>query len=345
MADQRAGKSIDEMEADAGELEVSVPAPPMQSDETDPWKAQSRKSDEFSETDGEPRVKLYTLSIPNKTKIGDRDNPGFRKLCLDKKLTIEPRELIRCIVLERVKPKISVVPFKTAEQLSNDEPWKKYLGYSFDGKKPTPDSAGFYFPRCMCSKDSPFSICSLPSKFEKGGGDVIVEDLKDGECPWGRWPNTLPTETLIRFKIKEETPSCNDNIIFYCYDLDILVPFRIFFKVTSANTAKEFIRSCTKGIGDEAVKYPWYAFEAQITVEDHGNYAIPKILNTGKFTTPSKIQPIITWFNTNRPSLVKNLIEEMKDAKERKEKQDKADSFDPEKLENSGGKQDAESSK
>lgn len=325
MPDERSGKSIDQMEAEAGTVEDTVEAPPSPDD---PWAGQARKKDEYSDRDAKPRVKIYTLGIPNKPMKDGAVNPAYRRLCLDSKLAIAPRDLIRCIVFHRTYPNIAQIPYK---EQSKDEPWKNYLGYSMDGIKPTPDSTGKFMKFCsqdvaknldtgeMGWKESPFLMCSQPTVFKDGEPQETSLDVR--ECPWGRWGNSMSLADREKYKIKADTrPLCNDHIILYCWDLDIMVPFRAYFKVTSLGSARDFLGSCSRGVGDDITKYPFYAFEAQITVEDHDEYATAKIMNTNKFTDPNRISPIVNWFEANKDIFVQNTAVQMEDMKNKAEK-------------------------
>jgi hypothetical protein len=320
MADkERADKSIEEMEKELDSPEVAAPKPG-----DDPWAGEEREKDE---RDGEPRVKIYNLSIPNKATRNEKPNPGYHKLCLDQDFAIEPRDIIRCIVLDRTFPRVAQVPFKKQKDLPQDQPWLKYLGYSFDGHVPSPDSEGKYMKMCL-NGDVCWKQCSLPSRFEDG--EVQVTPLADGECPHGRWGNTLPADIQTKFKVDDETPPrCNDQIVFYCWDLDIMIPFRAFFKITSIGYARDFIASCSRGMGDDIHQYPFYAFEAQIMVEDKGEYSIPKIINTNKFTQPATVKPIVAWLKQHRQIVVRNLSLQMEEFRKNKEKKDAATDFNP----------------
>lgn len=312
---ERSDKSIEDMEKEVSDgEEISVPPP---SSEDDPWAGEERKSDEFSERDGEQKVKLYTLSVPNDPVIGGNQNPGFRKLCLDKEFAIAPRDIIRAIILHRIMPNVSQVPYKEAKKIPKKEPWRKYLGYSFDGLKPSGDSDGVYFKRCMNNTvDVPvcWKFCSVNPGFDKDG-NPIMKPLADGECPHGRWANTMSDEDRKKHGITDPTapPQCNNNILLYSWDLDMAAPFVAYFKVTSLGYARDFIASCTRGIGKDIREYPFHAFEAQYSVVDKGEYATAKILNTNKFTEPAKIKPIVKWFNDNKSLLVRNLAIQMSD--------------------------------
>lgn len=323
MTEERSEKSIDQMEQDAGAEEDSVPAPPVTKDtvSSDPWGGEERKKDQFSDRDAEPRVKIYTLGIPNKPAKDGQPNPGYRRLCLDKKMGIAPREVIRCVVLHRTYPNLAQVPFKEAQKLPESEPWRRYLGYSFEGERPTPDSAGKYFKLCKNAEGVAFKMCSLETQWDDDG-HPIETPLKDGECPWGRWGNSMvEADRGLKWKIPiDATPTCNNQIILYCWDLDIMVPFRAYFKVTSYGYADDFLGSCTIGVGDNAKKRPFHAFVAHITVEDRDEYAVSKIVNTKQFTDPAQIKPIVKWFEENKSIFVQNLSLQMEEAKKRADK-------------------------
>lgn len=318
MSDERDERSIDEMEQDV--VNVSS-GPPV--DEEDEWAGETRKEDEFSDRDGEAKLRVYTLSIPNKAIQDGKPNPGYRKLCLDKDFTIPPREIIRCAVIDRVMPKIAQVPYKEAQKLPQDEPWKRYLGYSRDGIAPSHDSDGNYWKLCM-NGDRAFKKCSQPTVFKDGS--PIEVPLDDGECPWGRWGNNMVDADRQTYKISDDaSPTCNDEIILFCWDWDRSLLFKSYWKVMSLGFAKDFLASCTVGLGDKQTKYPFYAFEAQISILDKEEYVIPKIVNTLKKHQLKKIKPIVAWFEQNRSSIVKNLIVEMHDLKKKKEQEGEFD--------------------
>jgi len=325
--DSREEKSIDEMEKEASASE-DIPAPP---DSDDPWAGEERKQDKFSDRDGEAKVKLYTLSIPNEPVVGGNPNPGFRKLCLDRDMAIEPRDHIRAVVLDRIMPNIAQVPYKEAKKIPKDEPWRKYLGYSFDGVAPSADKEGVFFRKCLDVDGNPFKSCSLNPGFDSDGSPRVKE-LGDGECPWGRWTNSLTESDREKYKIKDDDapPMCNNNILLYCWDLDISVPFVAYFKVTTIGYAKDFLASCTRGLGEEQKQYPFYAFEVLFSVVDKGEYATAKIVNTNKFSNPGRIKPVVSWFNENRELMVRNVAVQMG---ELKKKAEDAGDFKPEDYE------------
>ncbi len=326
MTEERAEKSIEQMEKDA----ETVPAPKVEGD--DPWAGEKRTEDEYSERDGEARVRIYSLSIPNKPTKDGNPNPGFRRLCLDQDYAIAPRDVIRCVVLHRTLPKLAQIEYKAAEKLPKDEPWRKYLGYSMSGLTPTPDSQGVCFPMCIGPDKKPWKGCSIQSRFEDG--EVQEETLGDGECPHGRWGNSMIEAERTKYNLTDKSaPRCNDQVILYCWDLDLMIPFIGYFKVTSISSARDFIASCSRSIGGETKEYPFYAFVAQIVIEDKGQYVIPKIVNTNQFTEPSKIKPIVNWFAENKDKLVRNLSLQMEEAKKKKAEKDSAADFNPKEYE------------
>jgi hypothetical protein len=324
-------KSISEMEAEAEEQ--SVPAPKETGAEDDnPWAGEERKKDEQSDKDAEPRVKVYTLSVPNKTMRKGEPNKGWRKLCLDKDYAIAPRDIIRCVVLHRQYQKLAQIPYKQGEKVPKDTPWLKYLGYSIDAAKPTPDSTGWYFPRCRCSETECWKQCSIPTVFKDG--EVQETPLLDGECPWGRWGNAMTEADRDKYKLtKDDKPLCNNQTVFYCYDLDIMVPFVAYFKVTSLQSASDFLAACSRRIGDEVVEYPFHAFEGQISVQGEDEFFTSHIMNTTKYTKPALIKPLVTWFENNRGIIIRNLAAQMEEAKKRKAKKDAETDFNPEEFE------------
>jgi hypothetical protein len=323
MTENRADKSIEQMEADA----ETVPAPKA-GEGDDPWAGEGRAQDEFSDRDGEARVRIYSLSIPNKPTKDGNPNLGFRRLCLDKDYAIAPRDVIRCVVLHRTLPKLAQIPYKEAEKLPKDEPWRKYLGYSMNGISPSPDSQGNCFSMCVGPDKKSWAQCSSPSVFKDG--EVVEVPLEDGECPWGRWGNSMIDADRTRFKIANtDTPECNDQVVLYCWDLDLMIPFIAYFKITSISSARDFIASCSRNIGGEVKEYPFYAFVAQIIIDDKGQYVVPKIVNTNQYTEPAKIKPIIGWFVENKEKFVRNLSLQMEDAKKKKAEKDSAADFNP----------------
>jgi len=341
----REEKDIDQMEKDAAiqddsgdEVEVKAPPPTGKEEPDDPWAGEERKDDEYSKGDKEATVKLYTLSIGDEPVLNGKPNPAFRKLCLVKDMSIEPRELIRCAVLERIRPRIAQIDYQESKKLPKDEPWLKYLGYSFNGNHPSPDSQGNVFSLCINKdKGKPYYRCSMRSKWDEAGNVEEVPLLDDsgkiqegnekpinahGECPWGRWGNSLTDEDRKLYGISvDDTPMCNENLLLYCWDLDLLAPFVVYFKVSSIKAGEAFVSSCERGIGDKKKKYPFYAFEAHLTVLDKGRFAIPHIINTGKFILPKDIKPVVKWFENNRHLLVRNLSLSMEESKKRKEEQ------------------------
>ncbi len=332
--ENRTDKSIEDMEQDA----VEVPAPKESGTgfSTDPWSGEKRKEDEFSDRDGEARVKLYTLSIPNEPLKKGNPNPGFRRLCLDQDGAIAPRDVIRCIVIDRTLPKLAQVPYKEGKKLPKDEPWRKYLGYSRDGLSPTPDSQGNFMPMCVGPDSKPWTKCSLPSIFKDG--EVQEIPLEEGECPRGRWGNSMVDIDRTKFKVDiTDSPKCDDQIILYLWDLDMMIPFVAYFKIMSYASARDFLASCTRSIGGEKKEYPFYSFVAQISIEDKAEYVIPNIINTNQFTEPAKVKPIINWFDDNRDKLVRNLSVQMEEMKKKKAEKDKAAEFHKEDYEKSKG--------
>jgi hypothetical protein len=332
---ERMEESIDEIESD-----TAVKAPDLEKSDDD-WAGQEATADKFDDKDREQTVKLYKLFIGNTPLVGTELHPGFRKLCLDKKMEILPREIIRCVALERRRPRLAQVDYDKREKLKNS--LDRYLGYSHDGIRPSMDPDGNFLPMCI-GEGKPFAMCSGRTRFEDGAPcieplsdekfEFVRGDMKQdgaGECPRGRWGNSLTDEDRLRFKIGEEDrPKCPEQVSIYFWDLDLSIPFVVYFKVKSLKTAESFIASFFDGFGESRKKRPLYSYEAQIMVEDHGNYATPKMINTKKPTSKKLVQPIIDWWDASRGAFIRPLVDVIKEIRERNEE---AADFDPNKIE------------
>lgn len=333
---EREDKSIDEIED--GE---KVKAPALQKDTADDWLGDEAPSDKFDGKDRDQTVRLYKLYIGNEPLKDGSQHPAFRKLCLDRNLEILPREMIRCLALERRRPRLAQVEYEKQKKLK--DPLERYLGYSHDGDRPTMDPDGMFLPLCV-GDGAPFAECSHRTRFEDNV--PVVENLSDdtfqfergktkmtgkGECPWGRWGNSISEEDRLRFKIGEDDrPKCPEQVSMYFWDLDLNMPFVVYFKVKSLKTAEAFIASFFEGFGEQRKKRPLYSYEAHILVEDHGNYAIPKMINTKKPTKKQVVMPIIDWWEGSREQLVRPLVDVIKEIREKNEE---AEDFDPAKIE------------
>ena len=329
---EREEKSIDEIES-AGE----VTAPDLTKNGTDDWAGEEAESDKFDDRDREQTVRLYKMFIGNTPLMDGKQHPGFRKLCLDKNLEILPRDMIRCVALERRRPRLAQVDYDKRDKLKDS--LDRYLGYSHDGSRPSMDPDGNFLPLCIGS-GKPFACCSHRTTFEDRV--PVMESLSDetyafkrdkitqdgvGECPWGRWGNSITEEDRLRFKIGEEDrPRCPEQVSIYFWDLDLSIPFVVYFKVKSLKTAEAFIASFFEGFGEHRKKRHLYSYEAHIGVEDKGNYAIPRLMNTKKPTKKKLVAPIVDWWNSSRGQLVRPLVDVIKEIRERNEE---AADFDP----------------
>ncbi len=333
-------KDKDREEKSIDEIEGEVKAPDL-SDGTDDWAGEEAASDKFDGRDRDQTVRLYKLFIGNTPLSEGKQHPGFRKLCLDKNLEILPRDMIRCVALERRRPRLAQVEYKEREKLKNS--LDRYLGYSHDGNRPSMDVDGNFLPLCIAN-GKPFACCSHRTTFEDRV--PVMEPLSDetfthergkikqdaaGECPWGRWGNSITEEDRARFKIgDEDRPRCPEQVSIYFWDLDLNLPFVVYFKVMSLKTAEAFIASFFDGFGEHRKKRPLHSYEAHIMVEDKGNYALPKMIQTKKPTKKQLVGPIVDWWNSSRSQLIRPLVDVIKEIKERSEKED---SFDPVNIE------------
>lgn len=346
---KRETASIEDMEAGLDpatapteeEEDEGIPSSPAKV--KSPW--DNSEVDDDDDRDGEPSKRIYTLSVPNEEEVNGRPNPGYRKLCLDsKKWTFPPEDKTECVVLSRIFPNIYQVPFNESKGM---EPWEKMLGYSFDGIQPAVNLGGDCFEECcnVYNDDMPYLNCSIeppydPSKKNKAValdnavGSLVIPGSKktlaaEGECPKGRWSNTLDAKTRKLYGIKSDKapPMCDKHIIFFCWHLKFEVAFAAYFKRTSYASARAFLSSRTRGLGDNQKKYPFRAFLAQISVEKEGRYARMRIDNTGEWSDPDIVTPAYNYFDENRSKFVKNLALVLEDMKK---KADKDMEFPPE---------------
>lgn len=303
----------DMLPPDTEETDDLPAPPPMPTEEDNPWAGETRKKDEYSDRDGEQRTRSYTLSIPN-----DEDAEGRGMLCLDvKNMSLAPQESFECVVIERIMPNIYSVPFNEAKHLKS---YEKTIGYSLDGLHPTPDSNGNVCEECLNKDGIPFLYCSIepPYNPDKKPTPLLTDKGKlpgtkiaaQGECPWGRWGNTLEAKARKEWGIKnpKAKPSCDAHIIMFIWHLGYDVLFTAYHKRTSLPNAKDFVASCTRGMGDNAVEYPFHAFVARYTVIKQDKYFIPKITNTGQWSDRKRIEPVVEYFNANRDSFIKNMM-------------------------------------
>ena len=332
----RMEESIDEIESDA-----VVKAPDLDKPDDD-WAGEEATADKFDDRDKEQTVRLYKAFIGNTATLDGKLHPGFRKLCLDKNLEILPRDSIRCVALERRRPRLAQVDYDKRDKLKDS--LDRYLGYSHDGYRPSMDPDGNFLSMCISDNGKPFACCSSRTNFEDGApcidplsdekheykrGDVKITG--EGECPKGRWGNSLTEEDRLRFKIGEDDkPKCPEQVSIYFWDLDLNVPFVVYFKVKSLKTAETFIASFFDGFGENRKKRPLYSYEAQIMVEDHGNYATPKLINTKKPTKKNRVQPIVDWLEGSKGLFIRPVVDVIKEIRERNEE---SVDFDPEKIE------------
>ena len=342
--EERETSPIDDLE-DGVELEDNdvtegEELPPLPSAAESPWG--DEEDDVDKDRDGEGRTRIFTLSVPNEEERDGRINPGYKKLCLDpKNFTLDPEDFIDCIVLDRIYPNMFQVPYAESKGL---EPWQKMLGYSFDGDHPSVNKGGELFDQCIGPDDVPFFLCSCeppydPSKknlhtpLADDAGKLKIPGNKKtitaaGECPWGRWANTLDAKTRKKFGIRSDKakPQCDKHIIFFLWHLRYEVLFTAYFKRTSYPSARIFLQSLTKGFGDKRKKFPPRAFIARISLEKKGIYATSKIQNTNQWSDPDQVKPIHDYFKENRPKFVKNLAVVLE---ERKQKAIEAGEFPP----------------
>lgn len=339
---ERETVSIDDMEdgVDTGEEEVD--SPPISTVKS-PW--DDTPADDEDPRDGEPSKRIYTLSVPNEETIDGKTNIGYQQLCLDpKKFTLPPEKVIECVVLARIFPNIFQVPYNESKGM---KAWDKMLGYSFDGLHPSVNLAGECFEECLNvhNDDIPYLLCSIeppydPSKKskitplskEKGSLDIPKSKKSlaaEGECPKGRWANTLDVKIRKMYGIKTDKapPMCDRHIIFFSWHLRYEVVFASYFKRTSYASARAFTASRIRGVGESARKFPFRAFVANISVEKEKNYARSRIDNTGEWSDPSIVEPAFNYFEENKNRFVKNLALVLED---RKKKDAEAMEFPPE---------------
>jgi hypothetical protein len=334
---ERETASIDDIEdavseepIDTGEEEDRLPPHPVVKS---PW--DNAEPDEADPRDGEPSKRIYTLSVPNEEEVGGKTNPGYQLLCLDaKKFTLPPEKMIECVVLARIFPNIFQVPYTESRSM---KPWEKMLGYSFTGLHPSVNLAGECFEECtnVHNNDIPYYLCSIeppydPSKksrivsLSQDKGELKVPKSKkalkaEGECPKGRWANTLDVKTRKLYGIKTDKapPMCDKHIIFFSWHLKYEVVFASYFKRTSYPSAKTFLSTRIRGVGEGAKEYPFRAFVANISVEKEKSYARSRIDNTGEWSDPSVVEPAFNYFMENKNRFVKDLALVLEDMKKK----------------------------
>lgn len=311
---------------------------PPKDEAVSPWDKEEAEPDVYDEKDSTTSREIYVMGIPNEPKLkSGADNPGYRKVCFDKEMTIPPADSVQCVVLKRIRPNIEQVPFNESKGL---EPWEKILGYSLDSIRPTPNTQGEYFPSCISSETGmPYCRCSSPSVFEDGEVvekeiDTDIEEditkkifpyLKSkevikakGECYRGRWANTIPEATRKALGVRsiKDKPICDHHIIIYAWHLGERFLFSGYFKRASLKGADNFLASFKRNIGPETKRLKLPSRVAEITVKDCGQYAIPVISNTGREANYTQIKPIMEWFKEREGRFVRNTsvsLEEMKE--------------------------------
>jgi hypothetical protein len=285
---------------------------PSLSPSSNPWGDSERKEDEFTGRDGESRRSILTLAIPN-----DKDSPGYGMLCLDKKnFTLAPEELFDCVILDRIMPNIAQLPFNESK---NKPAWECITGYSFNGLNPSPWPNGNFCEDCLNTDGVPYFQCSIDPPFDRDdptplateSGIIPGTKIKGvGECLWARWARTLQPKVRKAYGIKnaDAKPYCDKHIIFIGWHQKYEALFVSYFKRTSYPSARAFLGSCNRGMGDNAKSLPFHNFIAQISVQKKGTYFIPKIVNTGGWSDPTLMKPVVEFFNENRKKFVRNLL-------------------------------------
>jgi len=334
---QENNEKIDDLEGD-----ILFDPEPL---EENPWDKEKAEEDVHTKRDDRSVTskEIYTLSIPNTERLKNGEpNPGYNKLCLDKDHSIPPATEIPCVVLKRIRPNIESVPWNESQGLP---PWEKTIGYSFDGEIPTPNKKGDYFPSCIDPfTEKPYAYCSLPTEYD-GNRDIVVRDIdykavrtitrkdfsylsKDaaievcGECPRGRWANTMSDVDRKKYGIRTNTkpPSCDEHILMYCWHLNLKLLFVIYFKRSSLGGASNFLGSFARKSGDEDIhRLPLFRYESIIRIKQLERHSIPVISNTGKEANYREIKPIVEWFKTRENDFVRNLsitLQELKEAEE-----------------------------
>lgn len=319
------------------DLDGDILSPPKQ-DGVSPWDIEKAEADIYDGKDSTASREIYVMGIPNEPTLKNgSDNPGYRKVCFDRDMTIPPADMVQCVVLKRIRPNIEQVPYLESKGL---EPWEKYMGYSFDSVRPTPNTSGEYFPSCIDPDTGmPFCRCSYPSEFEdrevveKSIDTEIEEEInkkifpflktKDtikakGECWRGRWANTMPEAERKAYGIRsaKDKPICDHHIIIYAWHLAERFLFSGYFKRASLRGADSFLSSFKRTVGPETKKLALPSRIAEIRVKDCGQYAIPVITNTGREADYAQIKPIMEWFKEREGRFVKNIAITMEEMKE-----------------------------
>jgi hypothetical protein len=307
------------------DLDGDILAPNRKKDEpetvSNPWDNEEAEKDRFSGRDQEQGRELYNLSIPNNEVFDDgSDNPGYHRLCLDKKQTIPPSDLIRSVVLARLRPNIAQLPYNESKGMPA---YEKMIGYSFDGISPTPDSTGKYMDQCCGPDETPFACCSIAPDWDGGEPtptallttertvtpkdfDYLKKGSKiktKGECPWGRWGNGMIDKDLKKFNMRATAkPTCIENIIFLHYHLDLGIYFNSYWKVMSKKSADAFITSFKLGNKEQ----PLRRYIAEITVKAESTYVVPFIQNTREEADYALIKPVWDYFQENQDKFIRN---------------------------------------
>jgi hypothetical protein len=334
-----------ELDADA----PSVAPPDLDGKPEDTPEESEREDDEFSGEDKEQRMVLYSIFIPNEgvsPTLEDKKtpNPKYRKLNLDRDGQLGYHDLLRCAVLERRRHRVCEVPYKVRDKVvPKDEPWKRWLGFSFNNKTPSINEDGECLQYCKHFEAGvPFAMCSKKTTFEDG--EALIEPLEkckatlvstdgkqkikaSGECPNGRWKNTLDEEVKELFKIKpgdNDAPLCNNQVVFYSWALDLAIPFRVIFKSTAVKSADRFLAECSVGYGSTLRKLDFWKFVGHLDVFDGGNFVRPNITNTKDRTVTEEIEPVVEWWKSvARPVLVRDLVDVATSQRKKKERDDK----------------------
>lgn len=360
--EEKEEKSIDEIEND----NETVPAPDFSddSDTIDPnADLDEREDDEFSDEDKEEYVKLHTAFVSKEepTTEAGTVNPHYRKIMLDRNGSLGYHDELSVIVLERRRPRLAMIDYNKRDKVK-DKPWKANLGTSFDGKCPSIDENGNVLAYCRHPKDHPtnpgvpFAICSRKSEYDEDGLVMItpldrevkatLERTKSdgtkvtvdacGECPRGRWKNTLSDAEKEEFNIlpgNNDSPDCDLIVDIYGWVLDIEVPFIATFKSGGIASAENFIKSCVVGFGANRRKVAFHNFIAHLGVESGStagnNWQRLKIMNTKDRTDKKVVGPIVEWWKENRANLIRD---RMMMIQRQAEKAEKEESFDPDNM-------------
>ena len=322
---------IDEIEKDLDD-QPSVAAPDLDAKEEPAVEESERVSDEFSEDDKEQRMILYNSFIPKDNALLDdkvTPNPAYRKINLDRDGQLGYWDSLRSSVLERRRHRVCEVPYKKRDSIPKEEPWKRYLGFSFNNKTPSINEVGECLVCCKHPETGvPFAMCSKPTTFEDGEAKIEpLEECKatlkstdgkkkvkaDGECPFGRWKNTLDDDVKEFFKIKageNDAPLCNKQLVLYQWALDLAVPFRTIFKSTAQPSAEKALAECSTGYGASLRKLDFWKFVMHLEVHDGGTFVRPNITNTRERTNTDEMEPVVGWWiGTARKILVRDLVD------------------------------------